>query len=118
MKQGEFHPTTNTTMAIAQKDLLSVNDNLTINNPSEEIGDALVQYVSGAGTIVLEGTMSDGTAPVWAAILLTNITDGTTTAAPTLVGIYRGNASGLEQVRVRKTVGVLSCVVRLGVDDA
>jgi hypothetical protein len=91
-------------------DLVNVNDALTFNLTGADAGSgvAAFQYISGAGTVVMEGTL-DGTN--WIALLLTNRNTGATAASATAAGIYSADFSGLEQVRVRKSVGSASCVI-------
>ncbi len=104
-------------MAIASKDLTAVNSTLEIDNPNEYTGEVIIQYESGAGTVVLEGSLSNISTTVWGGILMTSLLDGSTSAAITAAGLWKATVGGLERVRVRKSVGAASCVIRLGVSD-
>ncbi len=104
-------------MAYSRKDLTALNSTLVLDSPDERNGTVSVQYVSGAGTIVVEGILSEAAADDvsanWHILTLTK-TDNTAVALLTAAGIAFAE-NYYARVRVRKSVGAASCVVVLGV---
>ncbi len=97
-------------MIKAIKDLPAVNDEIRLDNPTDKTGHVSFQYLSGAGTVVVEAS-HDGI--VWFALLLTSMTTAATTAAAfTAVGGWY-TLCPFEFVRARKSVGALACSVAL-----
>jgi len=105
-------------MAYARKDLTALNSTLEVDSPEEKNGTVSLQYVSGgAGTVVVEGILSEAAADNvdanWHILTLTK-TDNTAVASLAAAGIgYAENYYA--RVRARKSVGAASCIVVLGV---
>ena len=94
----------------ATKNLPAVGDLIQLRNPGDGYYVSF-QYISGAGTVVVEGS-NDG--QVWFALLLDSATTAATQAASfTAAGGWVG-VCPFEFVQARKTVGVLDCLVSLG----
>jgi hypothetical protein len=102
-------------MAIAIKDLPAVNDEIKLVLDNDCSYNITVQYISGAGTIVLEGSLDDGT--TWDDIVVTKTDDATETPAATMTaaGLYTASVAGMSRVRVRKSVGSASLNAALGI---
>lgn len=101
----------------ARKDLTALDSTLVADSPQEENGLVSLQWISGAGTVVVEGILSEAAADDIAAnwhILTLKKPDNTVVTALSAVGI--GYAENMyARVRARKSVGAASCVVVLGV---
>jgi hypothetical protein len=105
-------------MAYAKKDLTALNSTVVLDVPGEMNGIVSLQYHDGAaGTVVVEGTLSTDAAPAeadWESIKLTRADDKTEVDNLAAAGIaYAENF--YNKVRARKSVGVASCFVTLGV---
>lgn len=107
-------------MSSARKDLPAVGDTLVLNCNEEEAGYVALQYISGsAGTVVLEGILSDAAADNvdanWLPITMAKNDD---TAITSLAAAGIGRAINVySKVRARKTVGVASCIVVLSIQS-
>lgn len=102
----------------ARKDLTTLNSTLEIDDAEERNGIASLQYISGAaGTVVLEGILSEAAADNvdanWVTLTLTK-PDASTVTSLAAAGIgYTENYYA--RVRARKSVGTASCIVVLGI---
>lgn len=106
-------------MPSAVKNLPAVGDTLEMKCDSSIGLDghnslrAMAQYISGAGTVQMEVTSQVTDPAVWA-IPFDDFT-GVAIAALAAVGVQYGRLPAA-RVRLRKTVGVLDCLVGLNVD--
>lgn len=104
-------------MAYARKDLTAVDSTLVIDSPDERNGTVELQWISGAGTVVVEGILSEAAADDIAAnwqILTLKKPDNTFVTNLAAAGI--GYAENIyARVRARKSVGAASCIIVLGV---
>lgn len=102
-------------MPIAFKDLAAVNDTLEIDLPNDWAGNATFQYfAAGAGTVVLEGTLDR---VEYQALKITNLTTKVDADNAIAAGLFFAEYVSFLSVRVRKTVGVLSCPIRLSLTN-
>lgn len=97
-------------MRAGPKDLPAVNDALELDIPTDRNGAVCLQYVSGAGTIVVEATVDNST---WVQLRLTDPATKADVDNRTTPGLAWCDVVGYEKVRARKAVGVASCVVAL-----
>lgn len=105
-------------MAYARKDLTALASKLEVDSPDERNGVVSLQYISGAGTVVVEGCLSETAADRaddtnWHILTLTK---NDNTAVLNLAAKGVGYAENyFASVRARKSVGAASCVIVLGV---
>lgn len=101
-------------MAQATKNLAAVDDAITMRNDTENGGTITIQYPStGAGTLVLEGTLNDTD---WVSIMVQNVTTKTDSATMAAAGIYYAEGVGFNQVRVRKSVGAAANLAVMNIE--
>lgn len=101
---------------VINKDFTALDSVITIGPLHEAYRQAAIQYVSGAGTLLLEGSFDNDTyfpIEVASAAVSATVTAGTMTT----VGGYVADVSGIPYVQLRKSVGAAACVGSLGVSD-
>lgn len=103
-------------MALALKDLTDLNSAITLNCDHDKSGVATVQYRSGAGTLVLEGTLDGDN---WESIIVVASDDTTEAPAATMTatGMYIASFGGLKSIRVRKSVGGAELLAALSITE-
>lgn len=99
-------------MAIANKTLTAVGDNIALPIEYEWNGIACAQLISGTDTYVFEGTLNGVD---WSVLTFVNAATKVTAASFSAIGLYYVEFVAYKSVRVRKTVGVTGAVVYLSV---
>ncbi len=106
-------------MGFARKDLVAVGDKVVLDTPHERDSRCTLQYISGAGTVVLEGICSEAAVDdIDANWFPISMTKPDTTVVASLLAAGIGHAENVyAKVRARKTLGGASCIVVIGVTE-
>lgn len=101
----------------SSQDLTTLASTITFNVDHDKSGLFSMQYKSGAGTLVVEGSCDGGT--TWDALcfIKSNDTAATRVASATTTGLYEGTFGGIDRIRVRKSVGSAACVASFGITE-
>jgi hypothetical protein len=93
-------------MPIDKKTLAAVNDAFELNVSEALSGTAVFQLfnITGTITVAFEAKTKGAPTSAWTAVQATNLANGTQAATATAVGLYRVDASGELDLRVRVTV--------------
>ncbi len=97
---------------IATKDLVAVNSVLTMDLPNDVNGALSIQYpVGSAGTIVIEASLDNVNYEI---VYVTNMNTKVDSVVISAQGMYSCEFLSYKKIRARKTVGVASCIISVG----